>query len=411
MRPIFTLLFLLFCMASPLFSQVKIIGSFAIGDTAQTHVLHSKRSDRFVGRVMAWSADSLVFLTDGGIRLTYPLSELSGVEVSDSQYFSENAVEVFVLRTTDGRVFQGFPKLISKEKIIFKAGKKSTVHLKPEEVASIELEETFDQNASPFNNDYRLIGDKSGRVESQLVRHADGQLFYQTHTGGTKSLWVKQVRKFGHLKTRQPFLGNGRSLMVTPTGFNLKKGQMEFRNIEYGINTFAYGTSDHFSIGGGLVAFIPYIDAKLAQDFGKYVHLSAGGFVSPLTFGWHSSLSLGTSDYFINLAYLKLLEVEAFDTGFTFEGSSFGASVRTGRRSRLFGEFLFLTEQVDPEFGGFYNFYNKGYGNAFTLGYGYFDGSVHFEAGIVTLGPYDPFCFPCNSYYVPIPLISFGVNF
>ncbi|MBI5917315.1 MAG: hypothetical protein HY842_18255 [Bacteroidetes bacterium] len=414
MRPTFALLFLLFFLAFPAFSQVKIIGPFAIGDTTQTHVLHSKRNDRFVGRVMGWSTDSLTFLTEGGIPLAFPLSELSRVEVSDNQFFIENAVEVFVLKTTDGSVFQGFPKFISEKNIIFKTSKARTVRLKPEDVVSMELEETFARNVAPFNNEYSLVDSKGILTECELVRYGEGQLFYQTRAGGTKSLPVQRVRKFDHLKSREPFLGNGRSLMLSPTGFNLKKGQMEFRNIEYGINTFAYGFSDHFSIGGGLVSFLPYIDAKFAQDFGKYVHVSAGGFASPLMFGGHASLSLGTPDYFINLAYLKSGGIGYFDTEFRFEGSSFGASVRTGRRSRLFGEFLLLTEKVDPEIGEFYNFYNRGYGNAFTLGYGYFNKSIHFETGLVALGPYESsFCFPgpCNAYYVPIPLVAFGINF
>ncbi len=194
----------------------------------------------------------------------------------------------------------------------------------------------------------------------------------------------------------------------------MKASEREYRNIGIGINIFSYGITNHLSTAVGLVTILPYADIKYSMDFGKYVHMSIGGYAFiPFAFGVHGSVSIGTPDYFLNLSYLRNDDVESFYTDSDFESFGIGASFRVGPRSRVLAEFNIMTSPSSMY--GYDAFYEYGYGDSFSWGYGWFGRKMRFETGLMAIGPiYNYNCFPepCgNRYHVPIPFIAFGINF
>ncbi len=227
---------------------------------------------------------------------------------------------------------------------------------------------------------------------------------------------VEAVKKYELKPQYQPFSGHGRSLMFVPTGFGMAPSETEYRNIALGINIFAFGITEHLSAGVGMVSILPYGDLKWSQDFGKYVHWSVGGYVFvPFSVGYHTSLSLGTPDYFLNLNYLRNFDIKPFDSYSDFESFSFGASIRAGRRSRIFAEYNIMVAPKDEEGFGYESFYSTGYGNYFSWGYGWYKRRLRFETGIMGIGPFETYCFPQGScpafYHAPAPFFSFSVKF
>ncbi len=394
-------------------SQVSVFGKFAIGDTSNYHLLRTVNDDQFLGTVTSWSSDSLIFRSYSNVLISFPVSSLKSIEVTQKEAVgSTTSSEVFLLKTRDGRLFYGYPKKFLPDKIVFDAGKAGTMSFKPEAVASIEAETGFTFEKEPFVNDYLLKDTKGKKAKTRLLGFVEGNVMYED-TKGQQHKLLKGIKKFELQKPYQPCLGYGRSLMFAPTGFGMTKRQSEYRNIEYFINSFAFGLNDHLSAGVGLVSILPYADMKLSYSLGKYVHWSVGAYVfAPISAGYHTSLSVGTPDYFINLSYLNNKAFAALQSDSDFDNFSFGASLRSGRRSRLFAEFNILTSPVG-EFGGYDSFYGTGYGNSFSWGYGYFSRKFRFEVGVMGIGPFERFsCFNgnCNDYYhLPIPFFSFGV--
>ncbi|MBK6902960.1 MAG: hypothetical protein IPH04_09150 [Saprospirales bacterium] len=79
------------------------------------------------------------------------------------------------------------------------------------------------------------------------------------------------------LKKSQPFHGHERGFLL-PTGFLLKKGVKEYRNVGFIYSSFDYGLTDNLNVGAGA---IPLLAANLFQfklragtSLGEMVHLS-----------------------------------------------------------------------------------------------------------------------------------------
>ncbi len=205
--------------------------------------------------------------------------------------------------------------------------------------------------------------------------------------------------------------------MFVQTGFGMKPGEKEFRNIMVGLNIISFGLTNNISVSTGLISIVPYGDIKFSKSFGKYLHTSVGAYgVLPFAVGVHSSVSIGTPDYFVNIGYNKNYENENSYSYSDFESFNVGASIRLGLRSRLFAEYNILTAPHEMDDNQYYDLYwLTGYLNPVTWGYGWYNQRFRFEIGVLGLGPFGyGTCFPApcsHDYYVPIPYFSMAYNF
>ncbi|MBI1227276.1 MAG: hypothetical protein GC192_18740 [Bacteroidetes bacterium] len=418
MRPIFALLFLLsFFIHVDLNCQVTVLGKFVIGDTTNSYLLKTNRSDQFVGKVMSWTVDSLVFFTNSDIKVVFSPNEVNSIEILDKKENTTSLPEIFVLRTIDGNIYYGFPKrIMSNGRIQFVAGNTGTIRLKSTEIESIVPTTAMRLLLKePFTNEYRLWGKKNKKIVGRMLGYQDGMIQIQDDKGMVFSEDIRDVKKYELNPQYTAYFGYGRSLLFLPTGFGMEKGEKQYRNIGLGINIVSVGFSDHISAGFGLVSILPYADIKFAQDLGNYIHVSVGAFAFvPFSAGFHGSISVGTPDYFLNLSFLRNDDFESQYSDSDFDSFGVGASLRVGRRSRVFAEFNIMSAPASRY--GYDSFYDYGYGNSFSWGYGWFGRKQKFETGFMEIGPI--YGYNCNTntcrqsyHHIPIPYFAFSYNF
>lgn len=409
----FRLLFLLVFAAATFTAsaQPKLAADLLLGDTSQVVVLHTNRGDQLLGRVGGWSGDSLTFLLAGQHELRFHLHDLHLLEPRSNPANPDPAHEMLVLKTTYGKTFTGYLISLGPSMLRFHAKKGGVKHLRPENVASISTEPVSGRPWKGFENDYRLQFPRGRRSEGTFLGFHDNRLFFQHENGRIDTLAPSNIAKLDYRRPFRPMHGHQSSSLFAPTGFGLRKGQLAFRNIGYLFyNNFSYGLTDHLAVSGGTFGLIPHVSFKAAYDLGPYLHVSAGGhFITAISFGASAALSIGTPDYFINVAYFRNSDA-LFDSDLNFRAACYGASLRIGRRSRFFGEYVLISEP-ENEFGNF-SVTNDGRRNTFTWGIGFLGRRTRLEVGMMLQGPV-PFCFPgpCDNRYTPLPVISGGAFF
>lgn len=149
-------------------------------------------------------------------------------------------------------------------------------------------------------------------------------------------------------------------LLVSPTGFGIKKGEWEYRLLNGVLNEIDYGITDNFTIGGGVfpLFFNNALTARLSinEDFGRFIHLSAsaqilsttGGFVSGDDnffrgaregfYSFHVASSIGTPNTYFNLTYHHWEGLFNNRKGDVF---GIGYSMRLTKYYRFFTDFLY----------------------------------------------------------------------
>lgn len=415
LKPALILLFA-FQLNCMLIAQVTVLGKLSIGNNKQLQLLTTQRGDQLQGWVNAWTTDSIVFLTTSKIRVSFPVADVNSIETKENGQVGALGTEIFMLKTTDGRVYHGYPTKITDKLIAFDATSGGLLRLRPSDVVSMEPEIVTLISNRNYINEYRYNGETGFLPSGKLLGLKGGNIIHRLPDGKVIESSVETLRKYKLREPFQPNRGYGRSLMYVQTGFGMKRGEKEYRSIMAGLNIFSFGISDNFSIASGLIGFVPYADFKVSQSFGKYLHASAGVYgVLPFSVGVHTTLSIGTPDYFINIGYLNNFENEQLYFYNDFESFNLGASIRTGRRARLFAEYNILASPVSSDGDNYDVFWETGFGNAFTWGYGWYNPRFRFETGITHTGPYQYWCYPdfCDHkyYHVPIPFIAMAITF
>jgi hypothetical protein len=405
-----------FFLQSLLFAQVTVLGKLSIGDNKQLQILTTNRGDQLHGWVNAWTADSIVFFTTSSLRVAFTITDVNSIEAVESGQVGTRGTEIFVLRTTDGKVYHGYPSKISSKVVAFDAANAGYLRLRPRNIVSMEPETVTLISTRNYVNEYKDNGKFRHLGPGKLLGLKDGYISHRFPDGEVLESPVSGLKKYRIRQQHQPNRGYGRSLMYVQTGFGMKRGEKEFRSIMFGINILSFGITDNVSLATGLIGLIPYADLKYSHSFGKYLHASAGVYgVLPFSLGVHASLSIGTPDYFLNFGYLNNIENESIYSYSDFESFNLGASMRVGRRSRCFAEYNILTSPVANDGDGYDIFWDRGFGNAFTWGYGWYNPRFRFETGITQTGPYRRYCFSsfCDTkyYHVPIPFIAMAVTF
>nr|MCU0348334.1 hypothetical protein [Saprospiraceae bacterium] len=325
----------------------------------------------------------------------------------------------FALHTVDGSIYYGYPKKITEKQVIFTANNAGNIRLRPSEVQYIEPVISTLVAREAYVNEYAISTKKWFSENGKFLGYQHGKILHNDAVGNISETDISELQSYKLLSQPLSFKGHGRSLMFAQTGFGMKPREKEYRNIMVGINVLSYGFSENFSMSAGLISFLPYLDVKLSKSLGKYVHISGGGYgFLPFSVGFHGALSLGTPNYFINIGYNKNIDNEATYISVDFEDFNCGASIKTGRRSRVFAEYHILTSKSDDDRYGM-TFYQTGFANSFSWGYGWFNRRLRFEAGIMQTGPYLSWnCFStfsnstCREYFhVPIPFFSMAISF
>lgn len=399
-----------------LLGQISILGNLMMGDTAHVHLLKTDRNDEFLGTTQSWDTDSLIFFTKSKLRLTFPVSTVKSIQVLDEPLPDIINARIFELETVDGKHYYGYPTRIHPDKITFLTSSSGVKRFNPKQVVSISPTPTMNLILKePYENKYTLKTFRQDKEYGELVSFYESKVVLLNGDGVQIISPINKIQKFELTPIKSPYLGYGRSLMYLPTGFSMQAGTKEYRNIMLGINILSVGVSDHFSIGVGLVSILPYADFKFSKNIGKYVNYSIGGYAFvPFATGVHGAVSIGTPDYFLNVSYMRNFEISSLDTDSDFESVGFGASMRIGPRSRFFAEYNIMVAPVS-NYGGYESFYDKGFGNAFSWGYGWFKRRFRLETGVTEVGPFQRFyCFPqeCEeTYHVPIPFFAFSYLF
>ncbi len=412
----YTVLFILSCLPANVFSQVKIEGVLRLGDTTQMLVLQTQYGDQFVGTLGSWSQDELTFKLKTGDVLGFKLLDVRSLKVMGDPVRPaplDPGTGQFTASTNDGRVYEGQIISLNQRTVKMKLATRERAYLETTGVEEIVF--GTDDRFGSRENSFRLILKNGDKLNGRFLQMNEKTVKFQPMDGKPWTIARSQVGFIRRLKPYRPMNGHRRALLLTPTGFNLRKGEGEFRNIDYIHNSYAVGLSDNLSATVGLMGVEPYVQAKASTALGKYLHLAAGGGISVIgAYGWFAAASVGTPDYYLNMGYMRnkgQLTVDETDMDAIF----FGGSMRVGNRQRAFAEFTYLTEQK-------YLFDANGFGtNTFAFGYGWFSRRVSLNIGMMLVENSDAeFCFnpfftlPCESesfYFTGIPVISTSIMF
>ena len=202
------------------------------------------------------------------------------------------------------------------------------------------------------------------------------------------------------IKPRPDMQGHEYAL-ISPTAFNLKRKEGEYRNLMLAANSVDFGISDNASFGVGVVLPIfLYLNTKFSFEANKNLHFGIGNylFVSTLQFNneiptfdyLYGVLTIGNPEAFFNLSGGYYIPFDQLDESRFL--ITFGGGVRLGKSWRMNGELMrVLNEDIDS--GGLLS----------TLTAGWFNQHDRIDFGV--------FIVPTGFETIPIPIISYTRRF
>lgn len=210
----------------------------------------------------------------------------------------------------------------------------------------------------------------------------------------------KQNKNTVGLKIR-PDMHGQEQVFISPTAFNLKKGEGEYRNTMFSYNTVEYGITNNWSFGTGVVLPIfLQVNTKYSFEAAKGLRLGIGNYFFLSTLQFNNDIP--TFDYLYGVCTLG--KPEAF---FNFSGGyyipfdrldesrfvmTFGGGFRVGRQWRLNSEFAVVFNQPATEGGLIPN-----------LIAGWFNQNNRIDFGF--------FVIPTDFAPIPIPTFSYSRRF
>lgn len=401
-------------------AQIKINGTLLLGDTTQQHILNTKNGDKFIGRLSGWTKDSVHFKMKTGNVLHYSSSELNDITVKRRvsqrqipQGEKDLSKGVFSIVTSDEKDREGVLVLYNKHGARLKYNRRRRSFVRAENLYELSFDDY--KEGFVYSNYYKMKLKNQDKAFGHLVYMNQDYVLFQPERGNMFQVDRADIYSLVQKKGYREINGHQRALLTTPTGFNLKKGQSEFRNIDYFVNSFSRGISDNLSGTVGLISVEPYFQLRASYDFGPLLHVSSSlSLALQGAVGFQAAASLGTPDYFLNLGFMKnkgRVVAEETDMDAVFAGGSW----RIGRRNRLIAEAIHLIERGTI-------FDANGYGtNTFSLAYGWFGKRVSMNLGLMMaeriqndfcFGPLGVFpCFEEIYDFQVIPVISTSVYF
>ncbi|MEO1257292.1 MAG: hypothetical protein AAFZ15_00790 [Bacteroidota bacterium] len=332
---------------SCLFSQIEVDSTLLIGDTTQLVLLQTEKGDQLVGSVTHWTQDSLKFLLNVGSALRFQLSEVKSIDVLEAKRKSvavDYSKGEFTFISGNNQFRRGQLLIYTRQGVRIRYNRKRHAYIRNSNL----LEVTFSEKGlyGEYPNRFRLSLKEGKPIVGRLIGMGPDFIDFQAIGQAPVRYPRSSVTSIFPKKIRRPIIGHQRSLLIAPTGFNLRRGEVEYRNVDYILNnTYSKGLTDNLSVTAGLFGLEPYVQFKVSKDFGKYFHASMGGGVTVSgAVGGHASLSLGTPDYFLNMGYIK--GVGDFIFGDTdMDAIHVGGSFRIADRHRLIGEAIHVVER------------------------------------------------------------------
>lgn len=445
----------LFC--TPFFLQAQeIIGTLNLEDETQKHFIISKSGNKLEGRILEMGTDSLIFFFEHN-SMKMNLQDIVSIEVIEEEVEApekikkinwakrypnlnivgdldlDNEKQFHTLTTNQGNTFSGRVVSISDDGVKFLVSGRSTItfrlarvkgivvhgNVKPAEKRIVNrINDTIPPSLSNIMDKGVFIGDstqthviltKRGDRFVGLVSEADDvNVVFKLNNRLPMTIAIRDIKKIAILGeeekveealqyTIEDFKMVGHeNLFVMPTGFNLEKGETEYRNIALFANTIETGITDNFSIGGGIIPLFVsnsfLVKTKASVSLGDYLHIS-GTLMGIWAFYLNSfdtneeafwsgigSLSLGTKEQFLSISYGTWKPVDRDHNPFW----SIGGSFRIQNKWRLFGNAIFVPgdETFFLPFGA--SWFNKNHKVDFGL-LGAYDG-------------YSPIVFPMGGY-------------
>jgi hypothetical protein len=209
-----------------------------------------------------------------------------------------------------------------------------------------------------------VVDTKDGsRFVGKFIERRTDTVVLQTETMGLIYLAVSQIKSIdevGKIKEsssvnsawfRNPYAAQG---VFLPTGIGLRKGEGNYQNLMVALNSFQYGITDNFSIGGGLeiISFVVtgrpgvvYVQPKLSYSFSDNFHVSGGSYLFVNSFDSQSSL---VALPFANLTYGNRDNNVTVGTFISTQSNSgqlilIGGQVRAAKKWGFVGE-VYLSE-------------------------------------------------------------------
>ncbi|HFA47652.1 MAG TPA: hypothetical protein ENJ95_01395 [Bacteroidetes bacterium] len=368
----------LLCLPISIFSQIEIDGVLRLGDTAQVLTLVTKNGDLFNGSISSWGEGKLTFRMNTGNMLVFAMEELESINVP--QFGAANAdidpvTGEHLFKWNDGEEGTGRLLVLSKRAARIKYDGNHRKYLKADSLISAVLQPGM--NYPKYPNNYIVTLNSGKKIEGCLLSLDHEQVGFQVPGKPAFYFPRPEMKLLKYKKSYQPMVGHERALLLAPTGFGLRKNDFEYRNINYIINSFAAGLSDHLTGTVGLLGIEPYVQLKAAFDLSPYLHTSVSwGTTTQGARGWSTAVSVGTPDYYLNLGFMankgKILE-ERTDMNAIF----FGGSLRIDNRIRVVAEVFHLIEKESL-------LNTNGHGtNTFAAGFGWFSRRFSLNLGLL----------------------------
>lgn len=426
MKHLFLFLTLSIFVFTPSIEAQEIKGYLDVKDPNQIHIIHTTTGDRLVGQIN-WISESELILAYKGNKLLFKRAELTKIEVqfkenegteeeikSDieildnipdllkeepqetSSPFSQYPFEVkgpldlkdknqkHKVILNDAKTFVGRIKILSAEKLTLRIDSKTIKSFEPSTIKVVEvisdkdpIEEITKTNTSKKDSLrlYILETKRGDRFVGQVIEYGKESVIFelenktqlQFQNEEIEQIYAKEeTSRRGVGLTYQPQeipMSGAQNLFLTPTGFNYKAGQAEYKNLEIFYNSIDYGLTDNFSLGFGiiplLVANVIDLKSKVTFDIGDYVHIGMGArLLAGITVfddNWvlgalHGNVSVGTEEKFINFGYGKWLPINDDFVNIESDLYMIGGSFRISEKGRIFGDLIRVVENGEREF-------------------------------------------------------------
>lgn len=427
MKHLFLFLTLSIFVFTPSIEAQEIKGYLDIKDPNQIHIIYTTTGDRLVGQInliseseliLAYKGNKLLFNRAELTKIEVQFKENEGTEEeikSDIEILDnipdlpkeknveettppsskypfdvvgplalDNKDQKHRIILNDGNIFVGRIKILSDEKLTLRIDSKTIKSFDPSSVKVVEVvgyEEPIKERAKPIapKKDslrlYILETKRGDRFVGQVIEYGKESVTFelenktqlQFNNEEVEQIYAKEkTPKRGIGLTYQPQeipMSGAQNLFLTPTGFNYKAGQAEYKNLEIFYNSIDYGLTDNFSMGFGiiplLVANVIDLKSKVTFDIGDYVHIGMGArLLAGITVfdeNWalgalHGNVSIGTEEKFINFGYGKWLPISDDFVNIESDLYMIGGSFRISEKGRIFGDLIRVVENGEREF-------------------------------------------------------------
>lgn len=320
--------------------------------TESTHILYETNKAPIVGTLISMAENSIVFADSSGQQKVFHRMEVDSVvqnksfDVKEKKTVIEQILDTYPtikidenlkintltqehsLTTTWGQKYAGIIVSLSVEKLYLTTQNGMNLPFKISEIKEIRAI----SSGETVKKTYKALPSPPYNYESEKKKRS-------------KNYAAKRRRKETHIPYR---------IGIVSTAFNSPKGQILFRESAGFLREFVY-SDRYFSIAAGLSGGFTQLGLKVGIPIKKYLHAGLVlqltgnqlGFEERTKFAIAPILTLGTTDYFLNLTY-KTENPIFIPTNDRFDNSiirfadywSFGAGVR------ISDKFQFLTESL-----------------------------------------------------------------